>query len=111
MEPQKITGIIDQSAIDRAVAATSTKGSSATGEFDPDMFIKILMEQLKNQNPFDSVDTSEIVQQQATLSQVEQSARQTESLKAVQEEVASQFQSVSQTLVEMKNLLAEIKNK
>ena len=74
-----IQGIVNQDLIDKAVAETKIVGAAENGDFDPNMFLKILMEQLKNQNPFDSVDTSEILQQQATLTQVEQVSRQTES--------------------------------
>jgi len=106
-----IQGIVNQDLIDQAVEATKIEGSGANGDFDPNMFLKILMEQLKNQNPFDSVDTSEILQQQATLTQVEQVTRQTESLQAVQADVAESFTTISQTLAEMRDLLNEIKNK
>ncbi len=101
-----IQGIVDQTLIDKAVKETAIKGSGVNGEFDPDMFLKILMEQLKNQNPFDSVDTSEILQQQAMLTQVEQVTRQTESLKAVQADVAEHFVTIAETLNEIKDLLS-----
>ncbi len=106
-----IQGITDQSLIDKVVAATKIEGSGTGGDFDPNMFLKLLMEQLKNQNPFDAVDTAQILQQQATLTQVEQVTRQTESLKALQTDNERNLTTISQTLIEMKNLLGEIKNK
>ncbi len=106
-----IQGIVNQDLIDKAVTETKIDGSGVNGDFDPDMFLKILMEQLKNQNPFDSVDTSEILQQQAMLTQVEQVTRQTDTLKTVQADVAENFTTISQTLIEMKELLNDINNK
>ncbi len=106
-----IEGVVNQGFIDQAVANTKIDGSGLNGDFDPDMFLKILMEQLKNQNPFDSVDTSEILQQQAMLTQVEQVTRQTDTLKTVQTDLAESLATVSQTLLEMKDLLNDINNK
>ncbi len=106
-----IKGIVDQNLVDAAVKATKIEGSGTGGDFDPNMFLKLLMEQLKNQNPFDAVDTAQILQQQATLTQVEQVTRQTESLKAVQADIENNFASVSQTLISMRDLLKDIKNK
>ncbi len=106
-----IQGVVNQDLIDKAVAATKIEGGGTNGDFDPNMFLKLLMEQLKNQNPFDAVDTAQILQQQATLTQVEQVTRQTESLKALQTDNERNLTTISQTLIEMKNLLGEIKNK
>ncbi len=108
---EPIKGNVNQDLIDAAIKKTAIKGSPTNGDFDPDMFLKILMEQLKNQNPFDSVDTSEILQQQAMLTQVEQVTRQTDSLKAVQAEVEQSFTEISKTLIDMKGLLSQIKDK
>lgn len=105
----ELEGIINQDLIDKAVAETAIDNSSADSGYDPDMFLKILMTQLENQNPFDSVDTSEIMQQQAMLTQVEQSARQTQFLEEIKDNTAMQNDNMQATLVEIRDLLDEIK--
>jgi hypothetical protein len=45
------------------------------------------------------------------LTQVEQVTRQTDTLKSVQSDLAESLATVSQTLIEMKDLLNDINNK
>lgn len=96
-----IEGIVDQNFIDQQVELT--KGNSSAGDdgFDPDMFLKILMTQLQNQSPFDTVDSAEILNQQATLTQVEQTTRQTQTMKELND-------TVNVTLADIKDSLAQI---
>jgi flagellar basal-body rod modification protein FlgD len=57
-------------------SATSAQGASATssvGDLDYDAFLRLLIAQLKNQDPTKPMDSTEFVAQLATFSQVEQS--------------------------------------
>ncbi|MCX8996128.1 flagellar hook assembly protein FlgD [Rhizobiaceae bacterium BDR2-2] len=58
--------------------ATATKASSSdakTASLDYDSFLKLLLAQMKNQDPTDPMDASEQLSQLATFSQVEQSIK------------------------------------
>ena len=100
-----IEGIVDQNFIDQQVELT--KGSSSAGNdgFDPDMFLKILMTQLENQSPFDTVDSAEIMNQQATLSQVEQITRQTQTMKEMNDSVTLALSEITETLAQINTTL------
>lgn len=94
-----IDGIINPTLVDQAVNDTKDPNSStASGDFDPDMFLKILMSQLQNQSPYDSVDSQQILEQQAILTQVEQSARQTGYMQELKESVGDQLAAINQQL-------------
>jgi hypothetical protein len=99
-----IGGIVDQAAIDRAVEATRVNGG-ATSEFDPDMFIKLLSAQLQNQSPFDTVETDQIVQQQAVIAQVEQSAQQTKAVKELNTTLTTELQSLKLSIREIRDFI------
>ncbi len=102
----EISGIIDNGLIDQAVKETKVEGTLNDGtSFDPNMFLKILMAQLQNQTPFDTVDTSEILQQQATLTQVEQSAKQSGFLDTINNSLAGNFALLNDTLTEIRDKL------
>ncbi len=100
-----IQGIVDQDFINEQVAKTAQPGSNAGNGFDPDMFLKILMTQLQNQSPFDTVDSQQILEQQAILTQVEQSARQTGILQEVQETILTQITSINDNLKQINDTL------
>ena len=99
-----IGGIIDQAAIDKAVATTKRNGG-ATSEFDPDMFIKLLSAQLQNQSPFDTVETDQIVQQQAVIAQVEQAAQQTKSIKELNTTLTTELQGLKLSIREIRDFI------
>lgn len=99
-----IGGIIDQAAIDKAVATTKRNGG-ATSEFDPDMFIKLLSAQLQNQSPFDTVETDQIVQQQAVIAQVEQAAQQTKAVKELNTTLTTELQSLKLSIKEIRDFV------
>jgi flagellar basal-body rod modification protein FlgD len=100
-----IEGIVDQDFINQQVALTSqNSGSGSAGNFDPDMFLKILMTQLQNQSPFDTVDSQQILEQQAILTQVEQSTRQTGILQELQAEITTINENLSQINETLKGL-------
>jgi flagellar hook assembly protein FlgD len=101
-----VQGIVNQDLVDQAVEETkSTSGTNDGGDFDPNMFLKILMSQLQNQSPFDAVDTKEIVQQQAILTQVEQATRQTGLLEETRGDMQTGFLMLQQGLADIKGLL------
>lgn len=94
-----VEGIVDQNLIDQAVAYTSDpSNANSTGDFDPDMFLKILMVQLQNQSPYDTVDSQQILEQQAILTQVEQSARQTSYMQELTESFNTQLAAINEQL-------------
>jgi flagellar basal-body rod modification protein FlgD len=99
-----IDGIVDQAAIDKAVAATKINGG-ATSDYDPDMFIKLLSAQLQNQSPFDTVETDQIVQQQAVIAQVEQSAQQTKAVKELNTTLTTELQGLKLSIKEIRDFV------
>jgi flagellar basal-body rod modification protein FlgD len=54
-------------------AATSTTAKSSVGQLDYNAFLKLLIAQLKYQDPTQPTDSTQFVAQLATFSQVEQS--------------------------------------
>ena len=76
VDTSSITGV---SAYKTAAASsTSTKASTAdakSASVDYDSFLKLLIAQMKNQDPTDPMDASEQLSQLATFSQVEQSIK------------------------------------
>lgn len=99
-----IGGIVDQALIDQAVATTKRNGG-ATSDFDPDMFIKLLSAQLQNQSPFDTVETDQIVQQQAVIAQVEQAAQQTKSIKELNTTLTTELQGLKLSIREIRDFI------
>jgi flagellar hook assembly protein FlgD len=99
-----IGGIVDQAAIDQAVANTKINGG-ATSDYDPDMFIKLLSAQLHNQSPFDTVETDQIVQQQAVIAQVEQSAQQTKAVRELNTTLTNELQGLKLSINEIRDFI------
>ena len=102
-----ITGIVNQPFVDEMIAKVDQEIESTRGKdsFDGDMFLKLLMTELQNQDPLKPTDTSEIMNTQATLSQVEQSLKQTESLDNVKEAVDIGLADMANTLNTINNTL------
>jgi flagellar hook assembly protein FlgD len=100
-------GRIDQGLIDRSVLDTTKSGTSGS-DFDGDMFLQLLLTQLQNQDPFNTVETGEIMQQQAILSQVEQGLKQTEALDSVQATVDIGLSDIAATLANINNTLTTL---
>ena len=96
-----ITGIIDQNFIDQQVEATKGNSRANANGFDPDMFLKILMTQLQNQSPFDTMDTQQILETQSLLTQVEQVTKQTTTLKETKDTVSTGLNDLNTTLANM----------
>ena len=81
-------------AIDPVTGATSTTTTSSTtsstagqaaekASLDYDSFLKLLIAQMKNQDPTDPMDASEQIAQLATFSQVEQSIQMNSNLETL----------------------------
>jgi flagellar hook assembly protein FlgD len=104
MSVNPIGGIIDQALIDQAVATTKINGG-ATSDYDPDMFIKLLSAQLQNQSPFDTVETDQIVQQQAVIAQVEQSAQQTKAVRELNTTLITELQGLKVSINEIRDFI------
>ena len=104
MSINSVGGIVDQSLIDQAVATTKINGGE-NSEFDPDMFIKLLSAQLQNQSPFDTVETDQIVQQQAVIAQVEQSAQQTKSIKELNTTIRDELKDLKLSINEIRDFI------
>ncbi len=68
--------------------AEENKKTGATKDLDQDMFLKLMMEQLKYQDPLDPMDNTEFLTQQAQFTQVS-------SLQSIQSSMAS-FNQYSQ---------------
>jgi flagellar basal-body rod modification protein FlgD len=70
-----ITGSVDQAAQAAALAANQTKSSSQT--MDSEVFMKLLVTQLQNQDPSSPMDTNQMISQQTQLAMMEQITNQT----------------------------------
>lgn len=106
-----IEGITNPDFIQQQVELTKGQSSAGDDGFDPDMFLKILMTQLENQSPFDTVDSAEIMNQQATLTQVEQVTRQTQTMKELNDTVNVTLADIQTSLSEINASLNTLVNK
>ncbi|TCL82890.1 flagellar basal-body rod modification protein FlgD [Curtobacterium sp. PhB142] len=70
-----ITGSVDQAAQAAALAANSTAKQSQT--MDSEVFMKLLVTQLQNQDPSSPMDTNQMISQQTQLAMMEQITNQT----------------------------------
>ncbi|ROP66007.1 flagellar basal-body rod modification protein FlgD [Curtobacterium sp. PhB130] len=70
-----ITGTVDQAAQAAALAANSTAQKSQT--MDSEVFMKLLVTQLQNQDPSSPMDTNQMISQQTQLAMMEQITNQT----------------------------------
>ncbi|WIB79152.1 flagellar hook capping FlgD N-terminal domain-containing protein [Curtobacterium sp. MCPF17_002] len=70
-----ITGSVDQAAQAAALAANQTKSPSQT--MDSEVFMKLLVTQLQNQDPSSPMDTNQMISQQTQLAMMEQITNQT----------------------------------
>ncbi len=55
-----------------ATTAASATSSTTTSAFDTDTFMQLLLAQLKNQDPLEPMDNSELVGQMAQLNSLQQ---------------------------------------
>ncbi|WP_144713402.1 flagellar hook assembly protein FlgD [Curtobacterium pusillum] len=70
-----ITGSVDQAAQAAALAANSASQKSQT--MDSEVFMKLLVTQLQNQDPSSPMDTNQMISQQTQLAMMEQMTNQT----------------------------------
>lgn len=76
-----ISGTTSTTAANAAASASKTDAKKAT--LDYDNFLKLLITQMKNQDPTDPMDPSQQVAQLATFSQVEQSIKMNTNLESL----------------------------
>jgi flagellar basal-body rod modification protein FlgD len=69
-----ITGTVDQAAQAAALAANTNKTSQT---MDSEVFMKLLVTQLRNQDPSSPMDTNQMISQQTQLAMMEQVTNQT----------------------------------
>lgn len=70
-----ITGSVDQAAQAAAIAANASSKKSQT--MDSEVFMKLLVTQLQNQDPSSPMDTNQMISQQTQLAMMEQITNQT----------------------------------
>lgn len=105
----EITGKIDQAFVDAQVERTQLSEGGSEG-FDSNMFLTMLMTQLQNQDPFNTVETEKIMEQQAILTEVEQTLKQTTALEDVKAAVDIGLADISTTLANINNTLTTLVN-
>ncbi len=66
-----------------AAATQSTASSSSTSTLNYDAFLRLLLEQLKNQDPTEPMKSTDYMAQMATFSQVEQTVKSNAKLDAL----------------------------
>jgi len=104
-------GQIDNNYINQMVKESTKDGVGNADGFDPNMFLKILMSQLQNQSPFDSMDSQQIMEQQAILTQVEQSTRSTGYMQEMKSTMELELSSVKDSLATINQTLLKISDK
>lgn len=104
-----IPGKINEDFVNQMVEATRDLNTGdADSSFDGDMFMQLLLTQLQNQDPFNTVESEEIMRQQAILSEVEQSLKQTESLDSLKQTVDISLAEMSLTLKSINDTLTSL---
>ncbi|MDZ7875768.1 MAG: flagellar hook assembly protein FlgD [Rhizobium sp.] len=80
-----VDGVAAATAATTTSSATSSTASKAAekASIDYDSFLKLLIAQMKNQDPTDPMDASEQISQLATFSQVEQSIQMNSNLETL----------------------------
>lgn len=80
-----VDGVAATTAATTTSSATSSTASKAAekASIDYDSFLKLLIAQMKNQDPTDPMDASEQIAQLATFSQVEQSIQMNSNLETL----------------------------
>jgi flagellar hook assembly protein FlgD len=113
VEPAKKppTGQVNNDFVNSEVKKSLPNGDNTVGNFDPNMFLKILMEQLKNQSPFDNIDSQQILEQQAILTQVEQSTRSVGHMEEMKTTMETELGAVKTSLATINQTLVRIANK
>ncbi|MDD9897777.1 MAG: hypothetical protein OXU45_02130, partial [Candidatus Melainabacteria bacterium] len=100
-----------QTFLEQQVEATAGLNTGNAEGFDPNLFLKILTATLSNQSPFDTMDTQEILNTQARLTQVEQISKQTDHISDMKDTLESEISSINTTLAGIQSAIAEISEK
>ena len=80
-----ITAIVENGKVVDTGAASSANGKeNAKNEVNQDMFLQLLVAEMKNQDPLQPTSNTEWVSQYATFTQVEQGSATRESMKQIQ---------------------------
>jgi len=88
------------SAITSTSSTTSTTGSSnALASLGTEDFLKLLLAQLENQDPFDPVDSGEMTSQVCMLTQVSQAVQTNEYLSSLVQYASSTYSSQAVTYI------------
>ena len=80
-------------------AATGTSTTLAKVGADFDMFLKLLVTQMQNQDPLKPMDSTEYTQQLAQYSQVEQTVKQTTALNDILSQLSTQSLTQANALI------------
>lgn len=104
-ESSKIREAINLNQITGYDEAIKNKEKKDTSRLDNDAFMKLFLEQLKNQDPTAPMETDKIITQTAQLTQVEMQ----EQTKQTMIEVANAMKSTQSTNEELKNLQNDMK--
>src|SRR5271167_2274268 len=97
-----MTNAINTSALTGS-SSTSSSGSTATAQpLGQDAFLKLLMAQLKNQDPLNPSDDTQFVTQLSQFSLVEQSTQQSTQLTSLSNQLQSLNNSNATVLVGQK---------
>ncbi len=83
----------------QSVAGSSSSAIQGNSTMDKDTFLKLLVEQLKNQDPLSPMDNSQFVEQMATFSSVEQQIAMNANLGLIQVAQLSQANAQAADLV------------
>jgi len=70
-----ITGTVDKAA--QAAALTANSATKKSQTMDSEVFMKLLVTQLRNQDPSSPMDTNQMISQQTQLAMMEQITNQT----------------------------------
>lgn len=105
MEVNKTKEILDLNEVSGYNNAEKSKVQKDISKLDNDAFMRLFLEQLKNQDPTSPMETDKIITQTAQLTQVEMQ----EQAKQTMIEVADAMKSAQGTNEELKNLQVDMK--
>jgi len=91
------TGMIDSTT--STTGTTGTSATTASNTLDKDAFLKLLVAQLKNQDPTNTQDPNAMVAQMAQFSSLEQQQNTNTLLSGMQTQVSALFQGQSASLI------------
>ena len=84
-------GYTSGTAADGSSSSGSTTGASASQEASKEMFLKLLVAQIKNQNPLNPADGVQFLSQLAQFTQLEQTMGMATDLQALRKDIEAAF--------------------